>query len=176
MQAPAKENEGALHPHLGCQFRYLNDMADDFVTDRESVMSVDTRRKNLTGQSPWGGRSERRPERGAEPRSRREPVVSPLKRQGQARRCGQGPGAGGRGSRVFRKGRWQVWWSAPRSTGRTSGSWRRCRTITRIERATATRARCLPRRRTSRQFNSGTRKNLSVLAAAVATSPRTAVR
>ena len=50
----------------------------------------------------------------------------------------------------------------------------RCQTITRMERATATRARSLPRRRTTRRYRSP--RNVLVLAAAAAASPRAPFR
>ena len=56
LQAPAKENEGTAHPDRDGQFRYLNDLADDFVADGQPVVSVDTKKKELIGNYANGGR------------------------------------------------------------------------------------------------------------------------
>lgn len=50
LQAPAKEKEGATHPDRDGQFRYLNDLATDFVDAGEPVISVDTKKKELIGE------------------------------------------------------------------------------------------------------------------------------
>ena len=51
LQANAKVTEGAQHPDRDAQFRYLNDMAADFIADDQPVISVDTKK------STWSGRS-----------------------------------------------------------------------------------------------------------------------
>jgi hypothetical protein len=49
LQANAKVTEGAQHPDRDGQFRYLNDIAADFVADGAPVISVDTKKKELVG-------------------------------------------------------------------------------------------------------------------------------
>jgi hypothetical protein len=49
LQANAKVTEGAQHPDRDGQFRYLNDVAADFVADGAPVISVDTKKKELVG-------------------------------------------------------------------------------------------------------------------------------
>jgi len=44
------EKGGATHPDRDGQFRYLNDLADDFVDAGEPVISVDTKKKELIGE------------------------------------------------------------------------------------------------------------------------------
>ncbi len=61
LQAPAKQKEGASHPDRDSQFRYLNDLAADFVDADEPVISVDTKKKELIGEFANKGR-EWRPE------------------------------------------------------------------------------------------------------------------
>ena len=56
LQADAKVNEGRQHPDRDAQFRYLNDMAQDFVDDGQPVISVDTKKKELIGDYANGGR------------------------------------------------------------------------------------------------------------------------
>jgi len=50
LQAPAKETEGVSHPDRDGQFRYINDLATDFVDAGEPVISVDTKKKELIGE------------------------------------------------------------------------------------------------------------------------------
>jgi hypothetical protein len=56
LQADAKVTEGRQHPDRDAQFRYLNDMAQDFVDDGQPVISVDTKKKELIGDYANGGR------------------------------------------------------------------------------------------------------------------------
>jgi len=62
LQAPSKQIEGSQHPDRDGQFRYLNDLAADFVADAQPVISVDTKKKELIGNYSNGGR-EWQPER-----------------------------------------------------------------------------------------------------------------
>ena len=55
LQANAKVTEGAQHPDRDGQFRYLNDIAADFVADGAPVISVDTKKKELVGDYANGG-------------------------------------------------------------------------------------------------------------------------
>src|SRR5215207_5523395 len=43
LQANAKVTEGRQHPDRDGQFRYLNDLAHDFIGDDQPVISVDTK-------------------------------------------------------------------------------------------------------------------------------------
>jgi Rhodopirellula transposase DDE domain len=56
LQAPAKQKEGTAHPDRDGQFRYLNKLAKRFVRDRQPVISVDTKKKELIGEFANGGR------------------------------------------------------------------------------------------------------------------------
>ena len=56
LQAPVKQKEGASHPDRDGQFRYLNDLAAGFLADRQPVISVDTKKKELVGEYRNGGR------------------------------------------------------------------------------------------------------------------------
>jgi hypothetical protein len=56
LQAPAKQLEGSSHPDRDAQFRYLNDLAVDFLDSGEPVISVDTKKKELIGTFANGGR------------------------------------------------------------------------------------------------------------------------
>ncbi len=55
LQADAKVTEGRQHPDRDAQFRYLNDMATGFIDDGQSVISVDTKKKELIGDYANGG-------------------------------------------------------------------------------------------------------------------------
>jgi hypothetical protein len=55
LQANAKVTEGTQHPDRDGQFRYLNDIAADFVADGAPVISVDTKKKELLGDYANGG-------------------------------------------------------------------------------------------------------------------------
>jgi len=56
LQAPAKQNEGTTHPDRDGQFRYLNDLAARMTADRQAVISVNTKKKELIGSYANGGR------------------------------------------------------------------------------------------------------------------------
>ena len=56
MQAPAKQIEGSQHADRDAQFNYLNDLAGDFITDGQPVISVDTKKKELIRDPSNGGR------------------------------------------------------------------------------------------------------------------------
>jgi hypothetical protein len=45
----AIEREGHRHPDRDAQFRYLNDPTASFIRDRQPVISVDTKKKELLG-------------------------------------------------------------------------------------------------------------------------------
>jgi hypothetical protein len=50
LQAPSKQKEGSSHPDRDSQFRYINDLAADFIASGEPVVSVDTKKKELIGE------------------------------------------------------------------------------------------------------------------------------
>jgi len=56
LQAPSKQLERTENPDRDAQFRYLNDLATDFVEDGQPVISVDTKKKELIGNCANGGR------------------------------------------------------------------------------------------------------------------------
>jgi transposase len=56
LQAPVKQKEGAQHPDRDAQFRYLNDTAARFVKNKQPVISVDTKKKELVGEYQNGGK------------------------------------------------------------------------------------------------------------------------
>jgi len=55
LQANAKVTEGAQHADRDAQFRYLNDMAANFIDEDQPVISVDTKKKELIGDYANGG-------------------------------------------------------------------------------------------------------------------------
>lgn len=55
LQANAKVVEGRQHADRDAQFRYLNDLAGDFIDDGQPVISVDTKKKELVGDYANGG-------------------------------------------------------------------------------------------------------------------------
>jgi hypothetical protein len=55
LQANAKVTEGRQHEDRDGQFRYLNDMAAEFIDDAQPVISVDTKKKELIGDFANGG-------------------------------------------------------------------------------------------------------------------------
>ncbi len=61
LQAPAKAKESTAHPDRDVQFGYLNKAVSRFVKDRQPVISVDTKKKELIGEYANRGR-ERHPE------------------------------------------------------------------------------------------------------------------
>jgi transposase len=56
LQAQAKVLEGQQHPDRDAQFRYINEQVKQHQADREPVISVDTKKKELLGQLPNPGR------------------------------------------------------------------------------------------------------------------------
>ena len=56
LQATAKKREGRDHPERDAQFRYLNDQIAAFLAQREPVVSVDTKKKELIGPYKQTGR------------------------------------------------------------------------------------------------------------------------
>jgi transposase len=56
LQGNAKTVEGTQHPDRDAQFRYLNEAARVFQTDRQPVISVDTKKKELVGQFANAGK------------------------------------------------------------------------------------------------------------------------
>jgi hypothetical protein len=61
LQANRKTREGGTHPDRDAQFRYINDLAEDFLATDNPVLSVDTKKKELVGDFKNNGR-EWRPE------------------------------------------------------------------------------------------------------------------
>ena len=57
LQAPSKQKEGTRHPDRDGQFRYLDKMAETFLADGQPAISVDTKKKELVGESPTAGAS-----------------------------------------------------------------------------------------------------------------------
>ena len=55
LQAPAKQNGGPAHPERDAQFRYLNNLVARRLKLSEPVISVDTKKKELTGNYANGG-------------------------------------------------------------------------------------------------------------------------
>lgn len=47
LQAPSKQVEGTTNPDRDAQFRYLNDLAADFIESDEAVISVDTKKEPI---------------------------------------------------------------------------------------------------------------------------------
>ena len=56
LQANAKTIEGARHPDRNAQFEYINEKVRKFLTQREPVISVDTKKKELVGEFKNVGR------------------------------------------------------------------------------------------------------------------------
>lgn len=55
LQAPSKQVEGKQHPDRDGQFRYLNDLASDFLAAGDPVISVDAKKKELVGNKTNAG-------------------------------------------------------------------------------------------------------------------------
>jgi hypothetical protein len=60
LQANAEVTEGRQHPDRDAQFRYLSDLAAGFIGDDQPVISVDTKKTELSGEFANGG-EERQP-------------------------------------------------------------------------------------------------------------------
>ena len=56
LQANAKTIEGARHPDRNAQFEYINEKVGKFLAQREPVISVDTKKKELVGEFKNVGR------------------------------------------------------------------------------------------------------------------------
>ena len=56
LQAPAKANEGTVHPDRDGQFAHINALADERLAAGEPVISVDTKKKEIIGNFSNGGR------------------------------------------------------------------------------------------------------------------------
>lgn len=56
LQSVQKSREGASHPDRNAQFEYINAMADKFLQDKQPVISVDTKSKELVGDFKNAGR------------------------------------------------------------------------------------------------------------------------
>ena len=55
LQANRKTKEGSRHPDRDAQFAHINEQAKDFLEDRQPVISVDTKKKELIGEYRNGG-------------------------------------------------------------------------------------------------------------------------
>ena len=56
LQSPRKRQEGASHPDRNAQFEHINATADAFLAKGRTVISVDTKKKELVGNFKNGGR------------------------------------------------------------------------------------------------------------------------
>jgi transposase len=56
LQGNQKTKEGSSHPDRDAQFQQINDLAAAFQMDRQPVVSVDTKKKELVGDFKNGGR------------------------------------------------------------------------------------------------------------------------
>jgi len=56
LQSVRKSREGASHPDRDAQFEYINATADTFLQEKQPVISVDTKKKELVGNFKNGGR------------------------------------------------------------------------------------------------------------------------
>jgi transposase len=56
LQAPAKQNEGTVHPDRDGQFGHINALAEARLAAGEPVISVDTKKKEIIGNFSNGGR------------------------------------------------------------------------------------------------------------------------
>jgi transposase len=56
LQANRKTKEGTSHPDRNAQFEYINRKVKRFLADRQPVISVDTKKKELVGDFKNGGR------------------------------------------------------------------------------------------------------------------------
>jgi len=50
LQANRKTKEGSAHPDRNAQFEYINEQATTFLRQRQPVVSVDTKKKELVGE------------------------------------------------------------------------------------------------------------------------------
>ena len=56
LQSVRKSREGTSHPDRNAQFEHINAKADDFLERGQTVVSVDTKKKELVGDFKNGGR------------------------------------------------------------------------------------------------------------------------
>jgi Rhodopirellula transposase DDE domain len=56
LQGTRKTLEGRQHPDRDAQFRYLNSLAQEFLTSGDPVISVDTKKKELVGRFTQAGK------------------------------------------------------------------------------------------------------------------------
>jgi len=56
LQSTRKKMEGSQHPDRDDQFRYINELATEFLASGDPVISVDTKKKELVGQFAQAGR------------------------------------------------------------------------------------------------------------------------
>jgi len=56
LQSVRKRNEGASHPDRNAQFEHINATADQYLSQGQPVISVDTKKKELVGDFKNGGR------------------------------------------------------------------------------------------------------------------------
>lgn len=56
LQSARKRNEGTSHPDRNAQFEHINATADQFFSQNQPVISVDTKKKELIGDFKNGGR------------------------------------------------------------------------------------------------------------------------
>ncbi len=56
LQSVVKSREGASHPDRNAQFEYINATAERYLRQRQPVISVDTKKKELVGDFKNGGR------------------------------------------------------------------------------------------------------------------------
>ena len=82
LQANRKTKEGDSHPDRNAQFEYINRKVKRFLSDRQPVISVDTKEKELVGDFKNGGREWRpqgEPERVRVHDSISKPLVRPVR-------------------------------------------------------------------------------------------------
>ena len=56
LQSNRKRQEGSSHPDRNAQFEHINQVADQFLSEGQPVISVDTKKKELVGNFRNGGR------------------------------------------------------------------------------------------------------------------------
>lgn len=60
LQYNRKNKEGTSHPERDAQFRYINKMAEEFIEEKQPVISVDTKKKELVGNFKNSGKTWRK--------------------------------------------------------------------------------------------------------------------
>jgi hypothetical protein len=56
MQGNRKTKEGGEHPDRDTQFEYINQKSQNFIADKQAVISVDCKKKELVGNYKNGGK------------------------------------------------------------------------------------------------------------------------